>query len=115
MATKKLQILNSIIKQAENADTLDGKHASEFAEYGHIHSYNDLEDKPTSLPADGGNADTLDGKHASEFAAASLVGDTPVVDQITQALGTFEFITTDDIDTICGTTIQMASSSEVTF
>ena len=31
MATKKLQILDSIIKQAENADTLDGKHADEFA------------------------------------------------------------------------------------
>lgn len=31
MATKKLQIIDSIIKQAENADTLDGKHADEFA------------------------------------------------------------------------------------
>ena len=31
MATKKIQILDSIIKQAENADTLDGKHAEEFA------------------------------------------------------------------------------------
>lgn len=31
MATKKLQILDSIIKQAENANTLDGKSADEFA------------------------------------------------------------------------------------
>ena len=31
MATKKLQIIDSLIKQAENADTLDGKHADEFA------------------------------------------------------------------------------------
>lgn len=31
MATKKLQLLNTIMKEAENADTLDGKHASEFA------------------------------------------------------------------------------------
>ena len=31
MATKKLQILDSLIRQAENADTLDGKHADEFA------------------------------------------------------------------------------------
>ena len=30
MATKKLQILDSLIKQAENANTLDGKHASDF-------------------------------------------------------------------------------------
>lgn len=43
----------------------------------HIHSYNDLTDKPsipvipTSLPANGGNADTLDGKHASDFAVSS--------------------------------------------
>ena len=50
---------------------LDGK-----AEASHIHSYNDLTDKPTiptvpaSLPANGGNADTVDGKHASDFAAA---------------------------------------------
>lgn len=34
-------------------------------------SYNDLEDKPTSLPANGGNADTVDNKHASDFATAS--------------------------------------------
>lgn len=27
----------------------------------------------------------------------------------------YEFITTDDIDTICGTTIQVVSASEVTF
>lgn len=31
MAIKKLQIIDSLIKQAENADTLDGKHAEEFA------------------------------------------------------------------------------------
>ena len=31
MSTKKLQILDSLVKQAENADTLDGKHANEFA------------------------------------------------------------------------------------
>ena len=33
--------------------------------------YSDLEDKPTSLPANGGNADTVDNKHASDFAAAN--------------------------------------------
>lgn len=30
-------------------------------------SYNDLTNKPTSLPASGGNADTVDSKHASAF------------------------------------------------
>lgn len=32
--------------------------------------FEDLRNKPTSLPANGGNADTVDGKHASDFAAA---------------------------------------------
>ena len=31
MQTKKLQLVNSLIKEAQNADTLDGKHAEEFA------------------------------------------------------------------------------------
>jgi len=30
-------------------------------------NYNDLSNKPTSLPANGGNADTVDGKHAEEL------------------------------------------------
>lgn len=30
MATKKLQIVDNLVKQAENADTLDGQHASDF-------------------------------------------------------------------------------------
>ena len=50
----------------------DGKAAGD-----HVHSYNDLTDKPTiptipdSLPANGGNADTVDGKHATDFATAT--------------------------------------------
>lgn len=31
MSTKKLQIIDYLVKQAENADTLDSKHASDFA------------------------------------------------------------------------------------
>lgn len=31
MSTKKIQILNSTVKQAQNADTLDGLHADEFS------------------------------------------------------------------------------------
>lgn len=34
-------------------------------------SYNDLSDKPLSLPANGGNSDTVDNKHASDFATAA--------------------------------------------
>ena len=33
-------------------------------------NFNDLENKPTSLPANGGNADTVGGKYASEFATS---------------------------------------------
>lgn len=87
---------SSLPANGGNSDTVDGKHASDFADVshthsgyaasnhthtgyaatGHTHSYNDLSDKPTipsipaSLPANGGNADTVDGKHASAFAAA---------------------------------------------
>ena len=77
-----------------NADTVDGKHASDFAAANHGHNYNDLSNKPNlatvatsgnyndlsnkptipsipaSLPANGGNADTVDGKHASDFATS---------------------------------------------
>lgn len=60
MAIKKIQLVGSLIRQAENADTLDGKHADEFAtkEYvdealenieipeAGVTSWNDLTDKP---------------------------------------------------------------------
>lgn len=112
-----------------NSDTVDGKHAADFAtvesvdmlqtlvgstsvqsqvstavgaitttsigaaEEDHVHNYNDLTNKPTSLPANGGNADTVDGKHASDFATSAditmlqnLVGDTAVPTQINNAI-----------------------------
>ena len=37
-------------------------------------SYNDLTNRPASLPANGGNADTVDGKHASDFIPATDKG-----------------------------------------
>lgn len=112
-----------------NSDTVDGKHAADFAtvesvdmlqtlvgstsvqsqistavgaitptsigaaEEDHVHNYNDLTNKPTSLPANGGNSDTVDGKHASDFATSAditmlqnLVGDTAVPTQINNAI-----------------------------
>lgn len=50
-----------------NADTVDGKHASEFAASTHTHSFKDL---TGTLPAIS-DADTVDGKHASDFALAN--------------------------------------------
>ncbi|MBR1736619.1 MAG: hypothetical protein IJ736_06330, partial [Firmicutes bacterium] len=36
-------------------------------------NYNDLENKPTSMAADGGNADTVDGKDADDFAVRDTI------------------------------------------
>lgn len=47
MATKKLQILNSLIKQAENADMLDGKHANEFTL---VTDFEELQKKVGGMP-----------------------------------------------------------------
>lgn len=58
MSTKKLQILSTLIQEAQNADTLDGKHADEFA------AASDVEQLKT------------------------LVGDTPVAEQISNAVST---------------------------
>lgn len=56
MSTKKLQIIGNLAGQASNADTVDGKHASDFA------ASTDFEQ------------------------LKSLVGDTAVSEQITQAV-----------------------------
>ena len=40
MQTKKIQIIDSILK---DADTVDGKHADEFATSEHTHSYSEIE------------------------------------------------------------------------
>ena len=73
------EIPTSLPADGGNADTIDGKHAADFAEANHTHDdryYTEAEanaqfaaktDIPTSLPANGGNADTVDGKHAAAF------------------------------------------------
>lgn len=79
--------LKNIPQEAGDADTLEGRHASDFAPADHSHikseiadfpalaevavsgEYHDLKNKPTALPANGGNADMVDGKHAADFAA----------------------------------------------
>ncbi|AJQ29004.1 hypothetical protein [Pelosinus fermentans] len=80
--------LKNIPKGVGDAETLEGKHASDFAPVAHSHKkaeitdfpvladiavsgdYNDLRNKPSSLPANGGNADMLNGKHDTDFATA---------------------------------------------
>ena len=61
-----------------DADTVDGKHASDFPLVENSHSgaagqgpmipYANLTGTPASLPANGGNADTVDNLHASDLA-----------------------------------------------
>ena len=63
MSTKKLQVLDYRIKYAENSDTLDGKHASDFA------SATDMETAQSNI---------------SDL--KTKVGDTSVSAQITNAI-----------------------------
>ena len=56
-------IPTSLPANGGNADTVDGKHASDFALKTDI---------PTTLPANGGNADTLDGLHAGSFLGSGV-------------------------------------------
>lgn len=90
MSTKKLQVLDYKIKQAENADTIDGKHALDFA-----------------------TATDMDAAQSSISDLQTKVGDTSVSDQIAtglankvdkvdgKGLSTHDY-TTDDKDKLSG-------------
>lgn len=59
-------------------------------------NYSDLNNKPTSMPANGGNADTLDGKHANDFAlknSPTFTG-TPLAPTATVGTATTQIATT---------------------
>lgn len=98
-------------------DGVTGHTHLEYATVDHVHSYNNLTERPTSLPANGGNADTVDGKHASDFASAStmstvqsnvtslqnLVGSTSVANQISSAMASVSKITYGTTDLTAGT------------
>lgn len=100
-----------------DVDGVTGHTHLEYATVDHVHSYNNLTERPTSLPANGGNADTVDGKHASDFASAStmstvqsnvtslqnLVGGTSVANQISSAMASVPKITYGTTDLTAGT------------
>ncbi|BCN32060.1 pyocin knob domain-containing protein [Anaeromicropila herbilytica] len=65
--SEKANIIQELVDSKGKADTLDGKHASDFALTNHNHTKTQITDFPTSLPANGGNADTVDGHHESHF------------------------------------------------
>ena len=91
---------SSLPASGGNADTVDSKHAADFALASHAHAgmattaafqaadghahtgvngqgpkiaYANLTGVPSSLPASGGNADTVDSKHAADFSLAAHV------------------------------------------
>jgi hypothetical protein len=59
--------VTSAVASATDADTVDGEHASAFADASHTHGGGDV----TSAVASATDADTVDGAHASAFADAS--------------------------------------------
>lgn len=65
------------ISDGGNADTVDGKHASDFAAVDHTHTKSQITDFPASLPANGGNAATVNGHTvASDVPANAKFTDT---------------------------------------
>lgn len=77
MSTKKLQILDYTVKQADNADTVDGKHAADFA-------------SATDMTAAQSNISNLQSK----------VGDTAVSSQINSAISAIDY----PVDSVNGKT-----------
>lgn len=51
----------------------------EFNDVAFSGSYNDLNNKPTSMKANGGNADTVDGKHASDLQNYNNLANKPTL------------------------------------
>lgn len=64
---KNVLLKNDEVIGVTDADTVDGKHASDFATATHTHTKDEISDFPTSLPANGGNADTIAGYDYNRF------------------------------------------------
>ena len=71
-----------------NADMVGGKTVSQ------LQNYNNLTNKPSSLPANGGNADTVDGKHSTDFVGSSNITSSVDWNTLTET-GVFHIITTE--------------------
>lgn len=94
MSTKKLQILDYNIKQAENADTVDGKHASDFAAASDV---SDLQVKvgdvsvseqiSTAISEIDYPVDSVNGKTGAVMLTANDVGALPVDTEIPSISG----------------------------
>ena len=78
----------------------------------HTHSINDVTNLQSNLDAKVPTSRTINGKALT----GNITLSASDVSAYTKAqIDAMEFITVSDIDTICGTTIQNASASEVTF
>ena len=89
------------------ANAVSGK-----ADSGHTHSISNVTNLQSSLDAKVPTSRTVNGKALNSNITLSA-GDVSAYSKT--EINNMEFITTSDIDTICGTTIQEATASEVTF
>lgn len=110
-----------------DADTLDGKHSDEFADSVHNHDdkyYTETEiDAKLSEKADSAHSHSISEVYGLEGALSDInasidgkVSVSALENYYTKnEIDNLELITLEDIDAICGTTIQIASTSGVTF
>jgi len=84
----------------------DINHTHQYKAEGWLPSWEEITNKPTSLPANGGNADTIDGKHADDFAGANhthnyseLNGLPNIPNKVSELQNDSGFITIGDVHT----------------
>jgi hypothetical protein len=78
MSTKKIQIINSLVKQAENADTLDGKHADEFAAASEVDA--SIENLQTQIDAISNNPTTASNVYIVPYYSSTSITDAQVAE-----------------------------------
>ena len=101
MSTKKLQILDSLIKQAQNADTVDGMHASEFAVASDVEQLkNQVNDIQENAYNDAEVRELISTNASDITALENLVGDTKVAVQISNAINAIDY----PVDSVNGKT-----------
>ena len=110
-----LNFPTSIPADGGNADTLDGKSADEFAAASDVEELRELIE---NIPA--AKQVQADWNQEDESAVDFIKNKPEIVtkEYIDEAVSNIEnavFITVEDIDEICGTTVQFATDGEVAF
>lgn len=98
MSTKKIQIIDFDIKQADNADTLDGKHADEFASASDVEA---LKEKVGDTSVSEQISSAIDGISYSVDDDLSDTSTNPVQNKVvTEAMFALAFETSEQIDSL---------------